>query len=145
MICQTVRRVLTMRQKDNEPSGEYYKRFISCVDVAESQWGTLVPMAAATNETNEKTSRDKFITSFSCRSGYKKVWKVLKGMVFSLRRYPIKIQQSYFTIPSILSAMSCLISLDVTRLCQTCLSLLYLFTIKSELLLTLLVLLLILL
>jgi hypothetical protein len=30
--------------------------------VAESQWGTLVPAAAATNETNEKTSRDKFIT-----------------------------------------------------------------------------------
>jgi hypothetical protein len=30
--------------------------------VAESQWGTLVPTAAATNETNEKTSSDKFIT-----------------------------------------------------------------------------------
>jgi hypothetical protein len=32
------------------------------VDVAESQWGTLVSTAAATNETNQKTSRDKFIT-----------------------------------------------------------------------------------
>jgi hypothetical protein len=31
-------------------------------DVAESHWGTLVPMAAATNETNQKMSRDKFIT-----------------------------------------------------------------------------------
>jgi hypothetical protein len=61
-ICQTVRRVLTMRQQDNEPLAEYYKRFALCVDVAESQWGTLVPTAAATNETNEKTSRDKFIT-----------------------------------------------------------------------------------
>ncbi len=62
-ICQTVRKVLTMRQQDNEPLAEYYKRFTSCVDVAESQWGTLVPMAAATNnETDEKTSRDKFIT-----------------------------------------------------------------------------------
>jgi hypothetical protein len=30
--------------------------------VAESQWGALVLTAAATNETNEKTSRDKFIT-----------------------------------------------------------------------------------
>jgi hypothetical protein len=30
--------------------------------VAESQWGTLVPRAAATNEIKEKTSRDKFIT-----------------------------------------------------------------------------------
>jgi hypothetical protein len=30
--------------------------------VAESQWGTLAPAGAATNETNEKTSRDKFIT-----------------------------------------------------------------------------------
>jgi hypothetical protein len=62
MICQTVRRVLTMRQQDTEPVAEYYKRFKSCVDVVESQWGTLVPAAAATNEANDKTSRDKFIT-----------------------------------------------------------------------------------
>jgi hypothetical protein len=41
---------------------EYYKRFTSCVDVAESQWGTLVSTAAATNDTDKKTSRDKFIT-----------------------------------------------------------------------------------
>jgi hypothetical protein len=61
-ICQTVRRVHAMRQQDNEPLAEHYKRFTSCVDVAESQWGTLVPTAAATNETNEKRSRDKFIT-----------------------------------------------------------------------------------
>jgi hypothetical protein len=61
-ICQTVRKVLTMRQQDKEPLAEYCKRFTSCVDVAESQWGTLVPMAAATIETNEKTSRDKSIT-----------------------------------------------------------------------------------
>jgi hypothetical protein len=43
-------------------AAEYYKRFTSCVDVAESGWRTLVPTVAATNETNEKTSRDKFIT-----------------------------------------------------------------------------------
>jgi hypothetical protein len=61
-ICQTVRRVLTMRQQDNEPLAEYYKRFTSCVDVVEFQWGTLWPIAAATNEKNEKTWRDKFIT-----------------------------------------------------------------------------------
>jgi hypothetical protein len=51
-----------MRQQDNEPLAEYYKSFTSCVDVAESQWGTLMPTAAIMNETNEKTSRDKFIT-----------------------------------------------------------------------------------
>ena len=50
------------RQQDNEPLAEYYERFTSCVDVRESQWGTPVPTAAATNEMNEKTSRDKFIT-----------------------------------------------------------------------------------
>jgi hypothetical protein len=61
MICQTVRKVLTMRQQDNKPLAEYYKRFASCVDVAESQWGTLVSTPAATNETDEKTSRNKFI------------------------------------------------------------------------------------
>jgi uncharacterized protein (UPF0335 family) len=78
-ICKAVRKVLTMRQQDNEPLAEYYKRFtLSCVDVAESQWGTLVPRAAATNEKDEKTSRDKLLYNlrFSCRSGYKKVWKV---------------------------------------------------------------------
>jgi hypothetical protein len=61
-ICQTVRKVLTMGQQDNEPLAEYYKEFTSSVDVAESQWGALVPTAAATNETDEKTSRDKFMT-----------------------------------------------------------------------------------
>ena len=61
-ICQTMRKVLTMRQQDNESLAEYYKRFTSCVDVAESQWGTLVPTTAAKNETDEKKSRDKFIT-----------------------------------------------------------------------------------
>jgi hypothetical protein len=57
-----MRRVLTIRQQDNKPLAEYYKKFTSCVDVAESKWETLVPAAAATNEKNEKTSRDKFIT-----------------------------------------------------------------------------------
>jgi hypothetical protein len=35
---------------------------ISWIDVTESQWRTLVPTAAATNETNGKTSRAKFMT-----------------------------------------------------------------------------------
>jgi hypothetical protein len=61
-IYQTLRKVLTMRQQDNKPLAEYYKRFTSCVDVAKSWWGTLVPTAAATNETDEKSSKDKFIT-----------------------------------------------------------------------------------
>jgi hypothetical protein len=51
------------RQQDNEPLAEYYKRFTSSVDVGESEWGTpAVRTSAATNKTNEKTSRDKFIT-----------------------------------------------------------------------------------
>jgi hypothetical protein len=45
-----------------EPLAKYYKRFTSCVDVAESQLRTPVPTAAATNETKEKTSRDKLRT-----------------------------------------------------------------------------------
>jgi DNA-directed RNA polymerase alpha subunit len=36
-VCQTVRKVLTMRQQDNKPLAEYYKRFTLCVDVTESQ------------------------------------------------------------------------------------------------------------
>jgi hypothetical protein len=35
-ICQTMRKVLTMRQQDTKPLAEYYQRFTSCVDVAES-------------------------------------------------------------------------------------------------------------
>jgi hypothetical protein len=50
------------QQDNDEPLAEYQKIFKSCVDVEESQWETPVPMAAATNKTNEKTSRDKFIT-----------------------------------------------------------------------------------
>jgi hypothetical protein len=53
-ICQTVRRVLAMKQQDNKPSAKHFKRVTSCVDVAESRWGPLVPTAAATNEKNEK-------------------------------------------------------------------------------------------
>jgi hypothetical protein len=30
------------RQQDNEPSSGCYKKFTSCVDVGESQWGTPV-------------------------------------------------------------------------------------------------------
>jgi hypothetical protein len=51
-----------MRQQDNEPLTEHYKRLTSCVDGAESQWQTLVWTEKARNETNEKTSRDKIIT-----------------------------------------------------------------------------------
>jgi hypothetical protein len=61
-ICQTVRKVLTMGQQDKEPLAEYYKEVTSSVHAAEYQWGALVPAAAATNETDEKTSRDKFMT-----------------------------------------------------------------------------------
>jgi hypothetical protein len=64
------------RQQDNELLAEHYKRFTSCVDVGESQWGTPVLTAEATDEMNEKTSRDKFMTCVFCRSGYQKVWKV---------------------------------------------------------------------
>jgi hypothetical protein len=77
-ICQTVRKVITMRQQDNEPLAEYYKRFTSCVNVAESQWGTLVPTAVATNETDEKTSRDKFITCLFLAGVYTKEYGRLK-------------------------------------------------------------------
>jgi hypothetical protein len=46
------------RQQDNEPLAEYYKRFTSCVDVAESQWGKPEAAVAAMNEMNEKTSKE---------------------------------------------------------------------------------------
>jgi hypothetical protein len=65
-----------MRQQDSKLLAEYYKMFTSRVDVVESQWGTLVPTVAATNETNEKTSRDNFITCAFLQEWIQKVWKV---------------------------------------------------------------------
>jgi hypothetical protein len=64
------------RQQNNEPLDEYYKIFASCVDVGESQWGTPVPTAAVTYETNEKTSRDKFIPCVFLQEWISKGWKV---------------------------------------------------------------------
>jgi hypothetical protein len=98
-ICQTVRRVLTMKQQDNEPLAEYYKRFTSCVDVAESQWGTLVPAAAATNETNKKTSRDKFITCMFLAGVDTKKYERLKtelnnAYVVGQNNYPRTVESS---------------------------------------------------
>jgi hypothetical protein len=54
--------ISSARQQDNEPLTKYCNRFTSCVDVRESEPGTPVPTAAATEKTNEKKSRDKFIT-----------------------------------------------------------------------------------
>jgi hypothetical protein len=53
---------MMMTSSARQPLAEYYKRFSSCVDVGESQWGTPVPTAAAMNVRNVKTSRDQFIT-----------------------------------------------------------------------------------
>jgi hypothetical protein len=77
------------RQQDNEPFAEYHTRFTSCVDVAESKWGTPVPTAAAINETNEKTSRDKFITcSFNAGVDTKRYGKLkLPSAVTMLSHY----------------------------------------------------------
>jgi hypothetical protein len=61
MIQKKQMMMSSARRQDNEPLAEYYKKF-TCVDVGESQWGTPVPTAAATNETDEQSSRDKFIT-----------------------------------------------------------------------------------
>lgn len=74
--CQKMRRVLTMKQQDNESLAGCHKRFTSCVDVAESQWGMLVPTAAAKNERDEKTSRQICCLCFSCRSGLEEAWQI---------------------------------------------------------------------
>jgi hypothetical protein len=65
------------------------------VDVAESQWGTLVPMAAATNEANEKLSRYKFITcAFLAGVNTKKCGRLITELnnayVAGQKKYPKK-------------------------------------------------------
>ena len=56
-VCQSMRKVLTMKQQDEESLAGFYKRFINTVDVTESQWGTVVP----TKIGNDKTTRNKFL------------------------------------------------------------------------------------
>jgi hypothetical protein len=101
---QTAAKVLTMRQQENGPLAEYYKSFTSCVDVAESQWGTLVPTAAATNEMDEKTSRDKYITCVLLAGVDTKKYVRLKtklnnAYVAGQNNYP-KMVESAVTMPS---------------------------------------------
>jgi hypothetical protein len=101
-VCKTVRKVFTTRQQDyNKPLAEYYKRFTSCVNVAEFPWGTLVPMAAATSE---KMSRDKFITcAFLAGMDTKKYGRLKTELnnayVAGQSNYP-KMVESSMTMPS---------------------------------------------
>ena len=52
-----MRRVLTMKQQDNESLVGFYKQFTNTIDVTESQWGTMVPTLIG----KDKTTRDKFL------------------------------------------------------------------------------------
>jgi hypothetical protein len=93
-ICQTVRRVLTMRQQDNEPLAEYYKRFTTCVDVAESQWGTLVPAAAATNEMNDKCITCFFLAGVDTKKYGRLKTKLNNAYVAGQNNYPKTVESA---------------------------------------------------
>ena len=58
IVSQSLKSVMTMRQQDKESLNGYYKRFINLVDVAEIQWGTLVPTKIGMDD----AMRNKFLT-----------------------------------------------------------------------------------
>ena len=56
-VCRSMNQVFKMKQMGEESLVAYYKRFVGMVEVAESQWGDIVP----TNIGNDKSTRDKFL------------------------------------------------------------------------------------
>lgn len=60
--CSMMRRVLTMRQFEDESLAAFYKRFTSAVDVTESVWGLLVPIQIVNrNKSGKKDERNRFL------------------------------------------------------------------------------------
>lgn len=65
--CMALKRLLNVRQQENESLTKYYKRFNGLVEVAEMNYGMLVPTTIAKREkTNDKKStqedtRNKFV------------------------------------------------------------------------------------
>ena len=55
----SLRRVMKVIQQRNESLAGYYKRFTTLVDVAESQWGTIVPPELADKAKSESEARHK--------------------------------------------------------------------------------------
>ena len=56
-LTRSMKNVMMMRQGNSESLNAFYKRFTNTVDVAETQWGMLVP----TKIGNNKSERDKFL------------------------------------------------------------------------------------
>ena len=76
-LQQSMRKLLTMRQQENEGLPSFYKRFINEVDVTETQWGTLVP----TKIGNDTKTRNKFLTCvFIAGVDAKRYDKVIKDL-----------------------------------------------------------------
>ena len=102
---KAMRKVLTMRQNDNEALASYYKRFMNVVEVAESQWGLILPTKIASSETDynknkdkiDKETRDKFLAcTFISGANNKKYGKCvsdLNNMYLSKQdKYPTTIE-----------------------------------------------------
>ena len=56
-VCWSMNQVFKMKQMNEESLVAYYKRFVGMVEVAESQWGDIVP----TKIGDDKNTRDKFL------------------------------------------------------------------------------------
>ena len=60
--CGSMRRMLTMRQYDEESLAAFYKRFTNSVDVTEGQWGKLIPnKIVMNNKSEDDVERKKFL------------------------------------------------------------------------------------
>ena len=61
-LARSMKNVMMMRQHDKESLQVYYKRFTSTAEVAESQWGLLVPTKKTSKTSDQQKNRDKFLT-----------------------------------------------------------------------------------
>ena len=90
---QSVKNVMTMKQEGGESLSAYYKRFTNMVDVAESQWGMLVPTKVASN----KETRNKFLAcTFLAGVDQKKYGKLVNDLnnayLAGHKNYPITVE-----------------------------------------------------
>ena len=59
LVVMEIRKLATIRQKQNESLINYYKRFLNLIQVIESSWGLLVPIKIAEATANYARNKKK--------------------------------------------------------------------------------------
>ena len=87
-----------MKQNDKESLIAFYKRFANTVEVAETQWGLLVPTKIATGG-RDKEARDKFLAcTFLAGVDQKRYGKVVhelnNAFLIGQKNYPTTVENA---------------------------------------------------